>query len=395
MLVTRTRTATLWPRIGNRWCLTSLIFLHHSLPSFCFFAKQRLKESASVKGVDDKDIDDTESSTSLKSSQPRGLLPFAPGQPRTYTLASSQALARLSSPSGTVCLLPYSCYFMSYNCLPFHTTASSSAPRKHWYSAAAEEAGPGENGHGYRKESMATSPDSPLAASLSPISLPHTHTHYMLPIENKGYSPSPSPEVMERKMRQELDREFKYFRGNSNNSITTNSINDGNSSSGRGYGLSSAPSTPSGSGPGLFLDFNASVTRDGYVPADDGSSRDPSPGQGLAAAAIIGGSDAVGSGDQYKHRLQSFPLPTFLLHLFVCSHTNIIVSFSVTDRSLADAKPRSLLHLQRHRYRHQQLLGHDLPSRARTGQTPRCPTHSWPCLLQPSPAATRTKTTSR
>ena len=246
----------------------------------------------------DKDIDGTDSLSSLNSSQPRGLLPFAPGQPRTYTLASSLALARLSSPAGSICLLLYNCYSIPYICLPFHITASSSAPRKRWSSASTEEAGPGREGY---REAMDTSPDSPLAASLSLMS-PHTHGHYMLPIENKGYSPSPSPEAVERKLRQDLDREFKYFRGNSNNSITNISINDGNSSSGHGYGLSSAPSTPSGSGPGLFLDFNASVTRDGYVPAD-GSDRDPSPGQCIAAAAIFGGNDDDGgSSDRYKHR---------------------------------------------------------------------------------------------
>ena len=252
---------------------------------------------ASAKGLDDKDVDDDDSLHIRRRSQPsslphaRGLLPFAPGQPRTYTLASSLALARLSSPA-----------------------ASSSAPCKHLSSAVADEPGPGPGRGGYR-EAMDTSPPD----SLSPLASPHnhTHTHYMLPIENKSYSyspgssPSGSPEAVERKLRQDLDREFKYFRGASNNIITNNSINSlasingansDSSSSGRGYGLSSVPSTSSGHGsghgPGLFLDFNASVTRDGYVPA---IGRDPSP-VGIAASVMFGGNDGDGGGDRYKHR---------------------------------------------------------------------------------------------
>ena len=143
---------------------------------------------------------------------------------------------------------------------------------------------------------MDTSPDS-LSAETSPLS--HTHTHYTFPIENKNYSPSPSPspspDAMERQLRQDLDREFKYFRGNGNNS--------NRSSSDCNNGLSSSPPKPAGSGPmsgpgGLFLDFDASVTRDGYVSVDPPPDYHESP---VAATAIFGEGDANGS-DRYKHR---------------------------------------------------------------------------------------------
>jgi hypothetical protein len=60
------------------------------------------------------------------------------------------------------------------------------------------------------------------------------------------------------------------------------------------------------------LDFNASVTRDGYVPAIDGSGGldTTSIDEPIAAAAVFGGNDDGGGGDRYKHR---FFLLLFLL----------------------------------------------------------------------------------